>query len=450
MPTSCPNQLDLAAIDPARFTVATRAITFADGSESTEEFVLITPKKAMWQWADNELHLRSVLCRADGTIVSTGFPKFFNLGERPEADVALRRALDQGLWQAVLTPKLDGSLIVRAVIDGKVHLRTRGSFGLGEFHDRVLAVVRAQCPALLDPALGAGGDAGSDREVESQLFEYTSPNNQIVVRYGECALRQLAVVTVGEGRMTVHPAGAGGATWLTQHDGGPPSVFDTIDDAATVQDSESLARAVESMRLEKGHEGVVLWARLLDATSASGATALVKIKTDWYMQLHALRGEGSPKRMRHMIIQNDLRVWQDVVQYLEAYGVDWETAQMMRGGWDEATALREQVGHALDDALAEIEAWAAAHPPSAVGAKRDRTWRKALAQAARDIDHRAALRDGEGKKLSVMGILISAAIGDADKVREARLSLELNVPLPEVRRLLREAAGDETTGNGTK
>jgi hypothetical protein len=48
------------------------------------DVVLIRPKPGKHFWELDELHLRSVLCRPDGKIICSGFPKFMNYGERTD------------------------------------------------------------------------------------------------------------------------------------------------------------------------------------------------------------------------------------------------------------------------------------------------------------------------------------------------------------------------------
>ena len=48
--------------------------------------VLVIPRKDFFDWDLDSLHLRSVLCRPDGEVISAGFPKFFNFGEKESHD----------------------------------------------------------------------------------------------------------------------------------------------------------------------------------------------------------------------------------------------------------------------------------------------------------------------------------------------------------------------------
>lgn len=139
-------------------------------------------------WHPHNLWWRSRVETTYGDVVSQGFGKFFNLGQGPETlniglkDVA--RACESG--DAVATLKLDGSLLIRSVYQGRVMLRTRGSFGF-EHLDNAFEMEEFQqkYPALFDPTI-----AGN----YSTLLEWVSPNNTIVLKYPEPALTVIGAV----------------------------------------------------------------------------------------------------------------------------------------------------------------------------------------------------------------------------------------------------------------
>jgi len=168
---------DLAAIDRTFFFV--RTISHPE----LGALVQIAPQKNKHRWSADELHLRSLLTRPDGRIVSSGFPKFLNVGEDAATDAITAAAISSG--RAWFTDKLDGSLIIRDVIDGVVLLRTRGSAEVsGERGDRLHALVAQSHPTLLDPTVLPG---------RSLLFEFTSdhPDDRIIIRYDTTSLTAL-------------------------------------------------------------------------------------------------------------------------------------------------------------------------------------------------------------------------------------------------------------------
>lgn len=145
---------------------------------------VITPALAMFSWEPHELYLRSLVVRAhDGLVISAGFPKFFDFGENKHSDGLTVASLANGATH--LTKKMDGTLIIRAVVADSdfVYWRTRGAHQLGAFEEPVMALIRERHSKLLDPEYEREGFL---------LFEYTAPTNQIVVRYGEPKLWGLA------------------------------------------------------------------------------------------------------------------------------------------------------------------------------------------------------------------------------------------------------------------
>jgi hypothetical protein len=162
-------------IDPEHFLIQER-----------EGLRLIIPKAssalADHVWTPENLHYRSRVETLTGETVSQGFKKFMNLGQGPEglrvsaADVI--EACVRG--DAVATVKIDGSLIVRSVYQGRVLLRTRGAFG---YQHQENACEIDECirryPRLLDPTY---------MPEHSLLLEWVSPANVIIFKYDQAEL----------------------------------------------------------------------------------------------------------------------------------------------------------------------------------------------------------------------------------------------------------------------
>ena len=83
-------RIDLSTIDRETFNVESRVIS---GYGSV---ILVAPKKVKHVWRDDELHLRSLICDPDGTIISSGFPKFMNYGEREDLDAITENLIENG------------------------------------------------------------------------------------------------------------------------------------------------------------------------------------------------------------------------------------------------------------------------------------------------------------------------------------------------------------------
>lgn len=129
------------------------------------------------------LECRGLKFGPDGRILARPFQKFFNVGEKPGA-TAENLDLSQ---QHIVMEKMDGSMIHPAIVDGKVVFMTRmGRTDVARKAERHLTRgVAEQCRINLE----AGW---------TPIFEFTAPDNRIVIQYPESRLTLLAL------RSTIH------------------------------------------------------------------------------------------------------------------------------------------------------------------------------------------------------------------------------------------------------
>lgn len=262
-------------LDPEKFDINER-----DGLR------LITPARGTMglgnaPWTRETLPYRSRVETLDGKVVSQGFKKFFNLSSGPtELQVTLEdiiKAIEHR--DAVATLKLDGSLLVRAVHQGKVYLRTRGSFGY-EFLDNAdeMEEFKTRYPAIFNPSILAG---------YSVLFEWTSPKNVIVLKYDKPELtligaiehtRELPYVTL-------------------RHNG--LSFIATLLSVPLIQyfplDTEGFAKLQLELEASQEIEGYVI--RLHNEQT------LVKVKCQAYLTKHGLKSTLTSEKLADMWFQ---------------------------------------------------------------------------------------------------------------------------------------------------
>jgi RNA ligase len=289
-------KLDLGAINLDDFIVSNREIL--DGIP----VVLICPKKGKHTWSKDELHLRSLLCDRDGNIICSGFPKFFNYGEDELSDSIISKGISSG--KAILLEKMDGSLIIRTVIDGKVSFRTRGSHNLGEFEEPIMRIINDKYPELLNPRVGSVMDM-------SLLFEYISPDNKVILNYRGTELYFLGGMIIYSNNVVPRFF--------------PAHFFSGITDRLCVKTplEYSLGDDLEFIRQEvsswSGKEGIVV-----AVPRSDGSYNLSKIKTAEYLKLHALRYNLSDSRIEQFCWAGDI-VEEDVLRnILFKAGLDWE------------------------------------------------------------------------------------------------------------------------------
>ncbi len=266
-----------------------------------DDYTFIHPKHTKWDWLEDELPLRSVAIDRHGQIISSGFPKFFNLGERPANDAHLEAALSSG-GEVFFTEKLDGTLIIRSVLPGgRVIFRTRGTWDGGDFGTLARAIVAARYPALLDPTL---------MPEWSLLFEYVGPANLIVIAYTQEDLWFLGAVRHADSYLM--PVGQ---VQAFARDYG-------LHPAPLVELPRDLKRLQQAVRDWNDREGVV--ARL------RRGQLLIKLKSARYLALHAMRANMSYALIVEYARGAAVNTEEELEAGLRELGYDYELCQIAK------------------------------------------------------------------------------------------------------------------------
>lgn len=263
---------------------------------------LVGPTDTKHSWRIDERPYRSIILDDAGRVVSTGLPKFANLGEPGFEDQHedLRAAVARGtdLW---VTDKADGTLVIRSVIDGAVVWRTRGSHHLGAFEASVMAQV-ARYPTLSDPAFSPAG---------SLQFEFTSADPALRVVIGHAADGLTLIGATDHATLSI--AYKPELEQLAASSGVP-----LIDSVVLVGSLKDWRREIKSWT---GREGVVV--RLPNG-------AMTKLKADAYLTLHRLKTQFSLRATKRMILHEDLDSREAFERHLTKLGADWEIVQSTR------------------------------------------------------------------------------------------------------------------------
>jgi RNA ligase len=192
--------------------------------------------------------LRGIKFHPDGAIMARPFHKFFNVGEREHTQPHL---LDFTAAHMIMD-KLDGSMIHPAQLrDGSVRFMTR----MGITDTALLAERHASTELLAALAAFLADDI-------TPIFEFTAPDNRIVVKYEESALTLLALRHTISGAYLDRAEVEAAARALNV---GAVRLWDPHDDL------------IETVRALKGAEGVVV--RFADGL-------WVKIKGEEYALMH--------------------------------------------------------------------------------------------------------------------------------------------------------------------
>jgi RNA ligase len=201
-----------------------------------------------------EKECRGITFDRDGKIVSRPLHKFFNLAERDEV---LPQNLD---WDSVTAvfDKMDGSMITAGVFHGEVFVKSKKSFE-SDVAVAALAYIRANQKYYDFIKHCADLDL-------TPIFEYTSPNNRIVLRYDDEKMTLLHVRhnITGEYHTPAESAA------LAQS-------FDIPVNVPLFGKGFDLAELLTSLNTVEGIEGYVI-------QFSNGE--MVKVKTRWYVNLH--------------------------------------------------------------------------------------------------------------------------------------------------------------------
>lgn len=133
---------------------------------------------------DTFAHPARVECRGlkfhpSGEILARPLHKFMNIGQTPETQPD---RIDFGLPHIIMD-KLDGSMIHPAIVNGEVVLMTR----MGRTD------VARKAERHLTPRLTKACRGMLEEDSVTPIFEWTAPDNRIVVRYDESGLTLLAM-----------------------------------------------------------------------------------------------------------------------------------------------------------------------------------------------------------------------------------------------------------------
>lgn len=238
-----------------------------------EKLFLVNPKRiGLGNWNKDNLWFRSSMWNEQGELVSVGFPKFANWGEKPDIF-----PVPSELKNLTFIEKMDGSLLTVTKYKGNLIARTRGTFNARQLAngDELEIFDKEIVPKLEsfhDYMLGKSETWGY-----SVLFEWISPKNTIVVHSKTTRFVLIGIIDHNSGSM--FPQGdvdIMGAEYGIER----PKRFFFKDEETSSADE--LLKVVKSWTTL---EGIVVY--------SNGDQTLHKIKSDWYCQLHKSKSDLS-------------------------------------------------------------------------------------------------------------------------------------------------------------
>lgn len=293
-------KIDLNAIDQTQFMVHPHVV---DG----QTLHLVQPCHIGAKWTQANKIFRSSVWDSDGALVSAGFPKFTNWGENPD-----NFPVPTSLNGATIVEKVDGSLLIVSKWLNHFILRTRGTVDAFKLDNGwELEIFKNEILPKLDAFWSQSG-----RNIHigcwdsSLLFEWVSPNQRIILNYGDQPKWYL-VGLVGHENYSI--ATQDRLNWVAENIGleRPPTY--------TFPSVEALMQNVEQW---KGKEGVCVY-------SGKDQQSIHKVKGLWYLALHRMKealasfdkvvdvwyeqGEPSYQKFEEFITnQFDFELWQQI------------------------------------------------------------------------------------------------------------------------------------------
>lgn len=223
-----------------------------------ETCYLVHLKSIAIKWTVDTLKYRSSIWTKDDKLISAGFPKFFNWGEKDDIIPP-----PQSLKNTTIVEKIDGSLLILSLYNGELIARTRGTSSVEGFANGTpeLAILFKQYPQIRSIL--------SDQY--SLLFEWYSPNNKIVIDMGN----EPDWFLVGK---IYH------ANYMLC----PQNLLDILAEKYELKRPQlyhftSMDELLSVVKEFKGKEGICLY--------YNGDQNIKKIKSIWYLKLHALKNE---------------------------------------------------------------------------------------------------------------------------------------------------------------
>lgn len=264
-----------------------------------ETCYLVQPIHIGARWNRQNLHFRSSLWNAQGELVSASFKKFFNWGEHPELAYTPFSLTANGGCE--LMEKIDGSTLIVSRYKGELIMRTRGTVDASKLDNgHEIEWLKDKYPAITSVPDGV-----------SHIYEWVSPENKIVLNYGE----EPDVYLIA----------------IIKHDDYSLVSQNQLDECATLYgfkrparyNYKSVKEMLESIEALKGKEGLCVY--------CNKGQDIRKVKSAWYLALHRMKTElGSYERVVDFYFTMNRPSYEEYYNFIVT-NYDYELAQQCRG-----------------------------------------------------------------------------------------------------------------------
>lgn len=230
---------------------------------------------------------RSSIWDAEGNLLCGGWKKFVNYGENEE-----NFPVPTSLKNTSIVLKEDGTATYFTKKNGILNIRTRGSFDLGSHVENIseLNIFKEKYQKAFDNELFRNED-------HTFLYEWTSPDNQIVIKYDEPELTLLGIVKHKD------------YSYYTQ------SEVDQIAEEFGLRRPKkfhfnNINEVISSVKEWRGKEGVCLYHH--------NDQQIHKIKARHYLFLHHIISDiNTEEKLVDIYLENDISSFNEFYAFLE-------------------------------------------------------------------------------------------------------------------------------------
>lgn len=251
------------------------------------------------KWTKDNLHFRSLIVDKDtNEVLSSGWPKFFNYGEKPDSYPNPESYDD---W--VIEEKMDGSLVICDYVNSQFSMRTRGTACYKSQNNyKDFELILEQYPKLVSFMKESGRHL-------SLLIEILTPNNPIVVLPQEVQFHLLGAID----KRTLTSLSVAEVDLISVNTDLPrPNLYNF----------DSILDLVDIVKQWKGQEGVVI--------SYNNNQNRIKIKSDWYIWIHRIKSQlNSENNLIEFFVNEGMPNSESFYNIIQT-NFDWEIAEQLK------------------------------------------------------------------------------------------------------------------------
>lgn len=302
-------KVDLTAINREHFYVDEHEL-------AGEKVYLVQPRENYHDWTPETLIFRSSVWNADGEPVSLSFKKFFNFEEKPAIEPF------EEPFNAI--EKLDGSTLIVSKYKGQLITRTRGT---------VDATLQQKTGHEIEYLINKYSGFFRMFDLQetfsvSYLFEWTTPNQKIVIDYGnEPDIRLIGMISHGSYKMYNQE----GLDYFAR----------TCElKRPRRYEFNSTKELLDTIGVDREIEGVCLY--------YNKDQSIRKVKSSHYLKLHAFKSDCKPSNLAELSFAWNIDCRKKMLEEIEKQ-FDFECAKAAEPILNQIWPMREKL-------LSDIEA----------------------------------------------------------------------------------------------